>query len=202
MSTPDRSACIPLPPELHGDRILLRPYRADDADAVFAAIEESREHLRPWVGWVDRFTTADETRDYCVRCADSWLARSDLFFGIFDIANGLYLGGAGLHTPNWEKRAFEISCWIRTTAAYQGYGTESLNLLAGLGFGSLQARQIKLVCDARNGPTQTMAEKCGYVLRGRVRDGYAAPDGMLVDRLIYSLTPEDWSHRGSETRFA
>ena len=186
------SAQIVLPGELRGSRILLRPYRMEDADAVFAAIEESREHLRPWVGWLDRYTTLEETQAFCERCAASWVARTDLAVGIFHVGNGQFLGGAGLHQPNWDQRAFEISCWLCATAAYQGYGTEALRLLADLVFAELDGRLIKLVCDARNEPTQRLAEKCGYVFKGRVRDGYAAPDGGLVDLLVYALMPEDW----------
>jgi RimJ/RimL family protein N-acetyltransferase len=183
---------LALPDELRGPRVRLRPYRAEDADAVFAAIDESREHLRPWVGWVDRYSTPEAVRTYCLRCAADWQARTDLAVGIFDAARGDFLGGAGLHRPNWERRTFEISCWLRATAAHRGYGTEALGLLADLAFSGLAAAQIKLVCDVRNGPTKRLADKCGYVFRGRVRNGYAAPDGTFVDSLVYSLTPDAW----------
>jgi hypothetical protein len=46
MSTPFRPTLIDLPDELVGSRVLLRPYRAADAEQVFAAIDESREHLK------------------------------------------------------------------------------------------------------------------------------------------------------------
>jgi RimJ/RimL family protein N-acetyltransferase len=172
--------------------VLLRPYRGADAEAVLGAIDESREHLRPWVGWVDRYTTLDQTWAYCERCAAAWLARSDLSLGIFDSASGGLLGGAGLHHPDWNARIFEISCWLRASAAYRGYGAEALWLLADLAFSALDAAMIKLQCDARNGPTRRLADKCGYVFQGRVRDGYSAPDGQTVDLLVYSLSPDDW----------
>jgi ribosomal-protein-serine acetyltransferase len=183
---------IVLPETLRGKRVLLRPYRATDTAALLAAIDESREHLRPWVGWVDRYTTLEETRAYCARCAAAWRDRSDLSLGIFDLESGGFLGGAGLHHPDWHERTFEISCWLRASAAYRGYGTEALRLLADLAFFYLDAALIKLHCDARNGPTQRLADKCGYVFRGRVRDGYDAPDGRITDLLVYALTPTDW----------
>ena len=158
----------------------------------FAAIDASRDHLRPWVGWIDSYTTLEETQTYCLRCGQDWLARTDLAVGIFDGESGEYLGGAGLHHPDWTLRTFEVSCWLRASTAYRGYGTEALRLLAGLAFTQLEAKQIKLICDARNEATKRLADKCGYVFRGTVRDGYVAPDGQLVDKLVYSLTPKDW----------
>jgi RimJ/RimL family protein N-acetyltransferase len=37
-----------------------------------------------------------------------------------------------------------------------------------------------------------LAAKCGYQLKGRVRNGYRAPDGQVVDLLVYALAPDDW----------
>jgi len=190
VSTP--TAQVALPEVLRGNRVVLRPYREEDAEQVFSAIDESREHLRPWVAWVDRFATVEDVRAFCLRCAQDWRMRSDLAVGIFEAASNRYLGGAGLHQPDWERGTFEISCWLRSTAAYRGYGTDALNLLAELAFAQLDARLIKLFSDVRNGPTQRLAEKCGYVFKGQVRNGYAAPDGQRVDLLVYSMTPEDW----------
>ena len=185
-------ALVDLPALLRGQQVVLRPYRSDDAASVFVAIDESREHLRPWVAWVDRFATLEDVHAYCLRCAEHWQSRRDLAVGIFDGRDGRFLGGAGLHQPDWERGTFEISCWLRATAAYRGYGTEALNLLADLAFTRLDAKLIKLFSDVRNGPTRRLAQKCGYVLKGQVRNGYAAPDGQRVDLLVYSMTPEDW----------
>ena len=40
------------PPEVieHGP-VTLRRFREDDLDAVFAAVTESLDHLRPWLPW-------------------------------------------------------------------------------------------------------------------------------------------------------
>ena len=72
---------IDLPSELRGSRVLLRPYLGGDAEQVFAAIDASRDHLRPWVTWVDNNRTVDDVRDYCIRSQASWLLRTELALG-------------------------------------------------------------------------------------------------------------------------
>lgn len=143
MATPSPAASIDLPTELRGKRIYLRPYRAADATATFAAIDESRAHLRPWVGWVDRYPTAETTRAYCERCAAAWETRTDLSLAMFEIGSDRFLGGAGLHQPNWSRRTFEIGCWVRATAAYRGHGAAALRLLADFAFARLDARRSR-----------------------------------------------------------
>ena len=189
MSTRIVPTLIDLPPELLGPRVLLRPYRADDADQVFAAIDESRDHLRPWVTWVDNNRTVDDVRDYCIRSQASWLLRTELALGIFDSVSGRYLGGTGLHDPDWELRTFEIGYWLRVTATGHGYATESTRLLADFALSRLQARRVTLRCDARNDASRHVAERAGFVLEGRLGNVSVAPDGTVRDDLVYAVIP-------------
>jgi RimJ/RimL family protein N-acetyltransferase len=197
MSSPIIPTLIHLPSELRGQRVLLRPYQADDAEKVFAAIDESRDHLRPWVTWVDNNRTVDDVRDYCIRSQASWLLRTELALGIFDSASGQYLGGTGLHDPDWELRAFEIGYWLRVTAIGHGYATESTRLLADFALSDLRARRLTLRCDARNDASRRVAERAEFVLEGRLRNISIRPDGMVSDDLLYAIVPEDAEQRQS-----
>ena len=192
MSNPIAPTLIELPSELRGSRVLLRPYRGDDAEQVFAAIDESRDHLRPWVNWVDNNRTVDEVRDYCIRSQASWLLRTELVLGIFDVVSGRYLGGTGLLDPDWELRAFEIGYWLRVSAVGHGYATESIRLLADFALSRLQARRVTLRCDARNDASRRVAERAGFVLESRLRNVLMAPDGSVSDDLVYAVVPEDY----------
>jgi len=53
MSTEAYCTLIPLFEELRGERVLVRPYRESDAQALFEAVAESRDHLRPWLPFAD-----------------------------------------------------------------------------------------------------------------------------------------------------
>lgn len=197
MTLSPRDAPDGTPAALVGDRILLRSYQVDDAAALFAAIDESREFLRPWVGWVDRYQTPEQVREYCQNRGAQWDAGADYSAGMFLREDGTLLGGAGLHYPTQDRQLLEVSCWLRASAPSRGYGTEALDLLADLAFTQLDAALIRLHSDVRNAATRRMAAKCGYAYRGTVRDSYAAPDGERVDLLVYALTPDLWRARGN-----
>lgn len=182
---------IPLPDELRSPRLLLRPYRPADAAQVFAAVDESRAHLRPWMAWVDDHTSVDHSRDWCVRCAANWLLRAELTVGVFAAASGRYLGCVSLHDPDWDRRAFRIGYWLRASAVGQGYATEAVRELVDLAVGPLAARRVELRCDARNGPSRRVAERVGFVLEGQLRNAILAPDGQPADELVFALTPDD-----------
>jgi len=182
---------IPLPDELRSPRLLLRPYSPTDADQVFAAVDESRAHLRPWMAWVDGHTSIDDSRDWCTHCAANWLLRAELTVGVFAAADGRLLGCASLHDPDWDLRAFRIGYWLRASAVGQGNATEAVHLLVDLAFGPLAARRVELRCDARNEPSRRVAERVGFVLEGQLRNACLAPDGQPADELVFALTPDD-----------
>ena len=182
---------IPLPDELRSPRLLLRPFRPTDADQVFAAIDESRAHLRPWMAWVDDHTSVNNSRDWCARCAANWLLRAELTVGVFAAAGGRYLGCVSLHDPDWDLRAFGIGYWLRASALGHGYATEAVCMLVDLAFDALAARRVELRCDARNEPSQRVAERTGFVLEGQLRSAFLDPDGQPADELVFALIPGD-----------
>lgn len=193
MSAPRYDTLIPLPDELRSARLVVRPYRPDDAAPFFAAVDESREHLRPWLPWVERHTSVDDTRDYCTRCAANWTLRTDLTVGIFDARDGRLLGGSGLHRFSWQVRAFEIGYWLRRSAEGQGYASETVRLLTRLAFEGLEARRVAINCDPRNDRSRRVAERLGFVLEGRLRHTMLDSAGQPRDQLVFSLIPDDYA---------
>ena len=102
----------PMFDELRGARVLVRPYRPDDAAAVYEAIAESREHLRPWESFADAFQTVEETRDWINRQTARWLVREWFYSGLWQQGTGRYLGGLWL-APAADRPAgaFPPSSW-------------------------------------------------------------------------------------------
>jgi ribosomal-protein-serine acetyltransferase len=47
-----------------GDGVALRAAHPDDAAAVYALVDASREHLRAWLPWVDASRSAVYTREF------------------------------------------------------------------------------------------------------------------------------------------
>ncbi len=193
MMPPHLATTIELPDELRSSRLVVRPYHPDDASAVFAAIDESRAELRPWMDWVERHQNVMDTRDFCVRCATGWQMRTSLDVGIFDARTGGFLGATGLPRFNWDTRAFEVGYWLRRAAWGQGYASEAVQMLARLVFEDLAGVRLELRCDARNDRSRRVAERLGFLQEGRLRNDSRDPSGQLRDTLVFALIPEDYA---------
>jgi ribosomal-protein-serine acetyltransferase len=191
MSTPAYHTLIPLFEELRGERVLVRPYRENDAEALFNAMNESRDHLRPWLPFADEHQTIDESRNWIIHQMAQWLLRDDLILSIWELLTGRYLGSTGLHPHDWGNGYFEIGYWLRASAEGYGFVTEAVQLLTDYALDSLRANRLEIRCDELNVRSAAVPKRLGYVLEGRLRNYLTTSDGRLRTALIFSFIPSD-----------
>jgi ribosomal-protein-serine acetyltransferase len=191
MSTKYRTL-IPLFEELRGERIVVRPYRESDAQDLFEAVAESRDHIRPWLPFADAHQTIEESRDWIIQMMAHWLLREDLILSVWEAATNRYLGGTGLHAHNWDTGYFEIGYWIRASAEGHGYVTEAVRLLANYAFDTLKANRLEIRCDVLNVRSAAIPQRLGFVREGCLRNDATAPDGRIRSTLVFSLIPGEW----------
>jgi RimJ/RimL family protein N-acetyltransferase len=178
--------------ELAGERVLVRPYRMEDAEALQEAVAESREHIRPWLPFADAHQTIEESRDFIARKTAEWILReTELGTAIFLRENGAYLGGLGLHIRSWEIRFFEIGYWLRATAEGHGYMREAVSLVIEFAARDLLASRLEIRCDARNTRSAGVAESLGFTREGILRNNLLTPTGETRTTLVFGLVPGD-----------
>jgi len=190
----ERPILLDLPDEIPGERITLRPLRDSDADAVFAAIQESIEHIRPWLPWYDEHKTIDDTVAFIRRTQSTRALREEFDFGIF-AGNGHFLGGAGMKPRDWTIPSFEIGYWIRASEEGNGYITEAAELLTRFAFDQLKAERVMIGCDTRNSRSRRVPERLGYRLEGIMRRSYLDTAGKPADTAFYAMIRSEFDEK-------
>jgi len=197
-------ALTPMFDELRGERVVIRPYRVEDAEALQAAVAESREHLRPWMPFADEHQTVDDSRDWITHQIAEWTVRSNFNLSIWEASTGRYLGGTGLHPRNWDLRYFEIGYWLRQSAEGHGYMAEAVRLLVDYAFDSLGANRLEIRCDDKNTRSAAVARRLGFVQEALLRNEAWAIDGKNIrNTLIFGLIPTDvrpWHEESTRRR--
>jgi len=192
MEKPTYRTLVPMFDELRGARVLVRPYRQEDAQDLFDAIGESRDHLRPWMPFADAHQAIEESMDWINEQRAKWILREAMNVGIWEVGDGgRYLGGSGLYPHNWSVRYFEIGYWLRRSAEGRGYMSEAVQLLVDFAFSSLNARRLEIRCDELNTRSAAVAVLLGFVREGCLRNDTLTPDGQLRNTLIFSRIPGD-----------
>ncbi len=182
---------IPFFEELRGERVIVRPYREEDAPALYESVAESREHIRPWLPFADFHQTVEESLIWIIEQRAKWILRQSMNCAILDAATGRYLGGTGLHPREWSIPSFEIGYWLRASAEGHGYMMEAVQLLTNFAFNKLGAKRVEIQCDERNIRSANVARRLGYKQEGLLRNEFLAPDGTARNTLVFSLIPEN-----------
>lgn len=181
---------IPMFDTLAGERIVLRPYRVEDAVDWQAAVEESREHLRDWMPFHEAFQTVEESHDWIIHRQADWLLRTDFYCGVFTCDDGRFVGGLALHPRDWDIGYFSIGYWLRASATGQGYMSEAVRLLAAYLLDTLHAQRVEIRCSEHNERSVAVARNSGFAYEGTLRNDHLDMHGQIRDSLVFSLIPE------------
>lgn len=182
-----------IPDRIETERLVLRPVREADAEAVIEAIDESRADLTEWMAWAPYMRTVDDAREFCRRVERAWDESDgdDFMIGMFLRESGRFLGGTGFHRANWTVPSIDIGYWMRTSEVGKGYVREAVAGLTRVGFGQLGMRRMVITCASTNDRSRRVAEAVGYQHEATLRNHDRMPDGSLRDTLVYSLIDSD-----------
>ena len=181
------------PDSLETPRLLLRAPVPGDGEEFYAAVNESREELTPWLAWVDNHRTAADSEESVRQARVRFLARSELRFHLFLKGTSPLIGVAGLQHMDWSVPKFEIGYWCRSSFVGCGYVTEAVRGLTTFAFETLGARRVEIRCDPQNRRSVEVAKRAGFGMEGKLRNEQVAPDGSVRDTTIFALTPDERS---------
>lgn len=154
-----------LAPVLGTDRLLLRPYRADDAIDWLAI--EADERVRSGLGWPVR-TERQALEHFRARRHHTALIQAGDFLALAVDLDGHVIGDVSLHlrTVAEETRSVEIGWLQRSDHCGRGYATEAADAALDLAFGPLGAVLVTAVVDRGNDPSARLARRLGFRFAG------------------------------------
>ena len=150
---------------LHTDRLLLRPWRDSDAEALYRYASDPE--VGPLAGWAPH-SCVEESLEI-IRT----LFRSDHIWAIEWRATGEPIGCIGYYTHTESNIGIgadeaEAGYWVARPYWNQGIATEALREVTEYCFGVKGFRTLWADCFPHNVASRRVMEKCGFVDTGRV----------------------------------
>jgi len=172
--------------------ISLKPTEIGDAEPLFDLVDKNRDHLKPWMAWVDAMTSVADERQF-IEGELTKQARGEIFLTTV-IVDGEVAGVLDIHNISAANHRGEIGYWLGK--AFEGHGvmTKSLERLEELAFTELELHKLQLNTDVDNTRSRAVAERRHYHLDATLRDNEFINDH-YVDEAVYSLTVDEWSQR-------
>ena len=179
---------LDFPTELIGERIELRAFRDEHAPDLWNAVEASREHLKPWMPWVNGHISIDVSREYVRRMQAKWILREDMPMGIWRKSDTQFIGATGLHRFDWAIPSMEVGYWICPEAQGNGYVTEAVKLMSSFAFCHLLAERVTICCNSKNLRSAGVPPRAGFSHEATMRQERRDADGNLRDTALFAMT--------------
>lgn len=167
----------------------LRILEVRHAEAIFAAVEANRGHLRAWMPWVDGTRTPEDTRAFVRSTLEQFAGSRGIQLGIWH--EGALAGVIGTHAIDWGNRKTSLGYWLG--AGYQGKGimTRACKALVDHCFGEYGLNRMEIRCATENKRSQAIPERLGFTREGVSEQAEWLYDH-YVDHVIYGMLASRW----------
>jgi len=186
-------------PERHeADGLVLRSYEVGDGPRLSEAVNESYDHLRPWMPWATPHQSLEDSERRVREFRGRYLLAEDFAIAIFSPDERRLLGAAGFHLREGpiSTGCAEMGMFIRQSEAGRGLGTKVLTSLVDWGFTAWPWLRLAWRCDLRNLGSLRVAQKSGLRHEGILRGQPAHVGEGRRDTTCYALTRADWLDQG------
>ncbi|MGK5738488.1 GNAT family N-acetyltransferase [Micromonospora sp. URMC 103] len=174
------------PVEIIEDGLLLRPWRADDAEAVYRACQDP--DIQRWTT-VPRPYLPEHARGFVTEfAAGAWAGGTGAPFAVCDAATGELLGSCGLVALDTRLGSGEVGYWTAPWARGRGVMVRAVRAVARWAFDALKLRRLLWHAAVGNHASRLVALRAGFRIEGRLRLADPAPGGR-PDAWIGSLLP-------------
>ena len=184
------------PPEIFvNDSICLKKLQLRSADIIFQAIERDRDHLRPWLPFVDLTLKKEDTENFIRSVLHSQCPKKDL---VYEIWSGQEFAGliALKEIDEWNRKT-EIGYWILRRFEGLGLITLSCAALLDLSFNTMKMNRVQIKVAVGNARSCLVPERLNFRMEGIERAGELHQE-KTFDLLVYSMLKEEWKGSGHQ----
>jgi aminoglycoside 6'-N-acetyltransferase len=175
------------------DRLLLRPFRTDDTDALFDL--RSRPEVLRHLYWPP--TTLEATREVVRQRLTMTTLDSEndtLVLAVQRRDTGHLIGETDLRWLSVEHRQGEVGVILHPDAQGQGFATETISALLDLAFDRLGLHRVTAQTNAGNAASIRGLRRLGLRQEGHLRECVRFGDAWH-DELVFAVLAQEWRAR-------
>jgi len=184
-----------VPAEIRTERLCLRPWRSEDAEALHAILVANFEHLAPWIP--PRVATPAIVPLLAERLSAfgaEFEADREWRFAMLTSDERTILGEVDLFPRSATSRVAlpdadraEIGYWIRADETGRGFVTEAVVAVVDVARRTGRFTHLEIRCDARNAPSAAVPRRLGFQLATTIPERPTSPHDPDVQLQIWTL---------------
>ncbi|MFI6854756.1 GNAT family N-acetyltransferase [Streptomyces sp. NPDC050416] len=156
-----------------GDGLLLRPWRAGDAPAVYEVFQDPVMHQ-----WHARTADSEEEVAGWIRdWQQAWQEGREAQWAVVDEDSDRLLGRVALREIRLDDGTAEVAYWTAPAARGRGVAARATTALAHWALDEIGFHRLELLHAVRNEASCRVASRTGFTLEGTKRRAILHPDG-------------------------
>ncbi len=187
---------LDIPTHFETERLIVRCYEAGDGPLYYAVGVRNRDHLQRYEsGNVILTAKTEQEAETLVRELHAdWVARNCFFMGAFDKETREFVAQIYVGIVNWDLPEFTIGYFADKNHEGQGFVAEAVRAALKFIFEHLRAHRVRLGTNETNLRSRRVAERCGFVQEGQLRDAVARRnlDGTFSGDMLYGLLRSEY----------
>jgi len=182
-----------LPSSLVSARLELHLFQQDDLEALATAVQESIEHLAPWMAWwvAEEPLSREDQLARIDRWHQEWADGKSTVYGVF--REGVVIGSVGFLFRSADGTVREIGYWLHPDHVGHGYATEASRVVVDAAFMRLPyVQRVEIRHDKANDPSAGVPRRLGFTYVGETAREKTAASPAGVD-WVWAVNREGWT---------
>ena len=183
-----------LSPILFTDRLVIRSYTLGDESWYYDMSQRNRAHLERYEpeNPAMAIKTEEDAKKMISNFVEDWQKGHHHFMGVFLKERERFVGQIYIGLVNRDINEFGIGYFSDVEHEGKGYVTEALNAVIKVLFEQLNAHRLRIETDDTNIRSIGVAERCGFVREGHIRENKKNPDGTYSGTLYFGLLRKEF----------
>lgn len=173
-------------------QIYLKLVALNDARRIFELTDQSREHLREWLPWLDHIQKVEDTKKFIQHSRDQYAKHQSMNMVV--IFQDDIVGVAGFNEIDWTNQMASIGYWIGKDYVGKGIITKVVESLTKYAYDELNLNRVEIRAAEGNKKSRAIPERLGFKKEGCLREAEWLYDH-FVDHVIYGMLTKDWKKR-------
>lgn len=171
------------------DEIILKKITEASARTIFESIDQSRNHLQPWLPFVDQTLSVKDTRNFIRSVLYNKCLKRDKVFEIWH--QDEFAGLIALKEIDYANMKVEIGYWLDQSKTGKGIMLKSCKSLISHAFNKLKLNRISIKIAIGNEKSMAIPIALNFYQEGIEKNGEMI-NNKYNDLLIFSMLKKDW----------
>lgn len=173
--------------------VLLEPHHAA---AFFAVVDANREHLRPWMIWIDGEKTVQDSLAFIHKNLEDIASERGMALALR--YRGQLVGTIGAHGKKHDIKSCDIGYWLAQDMQGRGIVTRAVKAFIQMLFDDDGFQRLTIRCATHNTRSRAVAERLGFTQEGILRRIALVPGDTpqdppkLIDLAMYALLDDEY----------